>query len=53
MDNIERVEPIITPEQLIRILELAVQSKTNELEIAAAKALHQIGSPAFIYKGER
>lgn len=52
MPNIERVEPIITPEQLIRILELAVSSKTNELEIAAAKVLHQIGSPAFIYKGE-
>jgi hypothetical protein len=43
--NIERIQPLLTIEQLIRILELAVSSKTNEMEITVARSLEMLLMP--------
>lgn len=44
--------PLITFEQLTKFLEIAVSSKTNELEIAAAKVLIMASRPPIFYKEE-
>lgn len=50
MGTIERVMPLITVEQTIELVKLAVSSKTNEMELAVAMALKSILMPPMIYK---
>lgn len=47
--KIERVDPLITVEQTIELVKLAVSSKTNELEMAVAMCLKAIVMPPYIY----
>lgn len=50
--SIERVAPLITVEQLTELVNLAVSSKTNELELAVAEAIKAISTPPMIYTGD-
>jgi hypothetical protein len=45
-------QPIITVDQTIRLVELAVSSKTVELERAVAMAIQSIVKPPMIYEGD-
>jgi hypothetical protein len=50
MGTIERIKPLITVEQLIELVKLAVSSKTNELEIEVARAIRMIIPPPMVYR---
>lgn len=46
------IAPIISPEMVVRLVEAAIKSKTNELEIECAKTLCCWRSPAVVVSGE-
>lgn len=47
--KIERLDPLITVDQTIELVKLAVSSKTQELEKAVALCLKAIVTPPYIY----
>lgn len=48
MSAVERIQPLITPDQLTELVAVAVTSKTNELELAVAKAINMMMAAPFI-----
>ncbi len=50
--KIERVGTIITVDQLLELVKLAVSSKTNELEIEVARSLRYLLSPPYMTTGD-
>lgn len=46
--QIERIDPLITVEQTIELVKLAVSSKTIELEMAVAMCLKAIVTPPYM-----
>lgn len=51
MPKIERLDPPITPDQLIELTKAAASSKTDELEKAVAHAIRAMLCPLAIYSG--
>lgn len=51
--TIERIPPLITVDQTIELVKLAVSSKTNELEMAVALCLKAIVMPPYIYNDKQ